>query len=174
MAKSSKSVVATSAETKTKEDSKSKEKVVVKANAKLVALFRQYDDAAKEHSSSLVRVAEFVQSNSITRAEVVVSMMEARGIEKVSADSQYSRIKKILTDPKILQELKDGTLTLKEARAKSTKKQENPNKEKQRENLEKRFNRVLTELAAIAKEGGFDLRSTVNSVSATLKKAGIK
>lgn len=153
---------------------KTAEKPPVVANTKLVEALRTFDRSKDETKSYLIDVATIVQEEQLTRAEVVASMIEARGVSKATAESQYSRMKKIFTDGETLEALRSGEIDLKTAREKSVKKQENPSATKKEENLEKRYAGALTKLLEAVKEMGTDLASFLASVKASAKKAGIR
>ena len=153
---------------------KAAEKPPVVANTKLVEALRTFDRSKDETKSYLIDVATIVQEEQLTRAEVVASMIEARGVSKGTAESQYSRMKKIFTDGETLEALRSGEIDLKTAREKSVKKQENPSAAKKEENCEKRYTASLGKLLECVKEMGTDLASFLASVKASAKKAGIR
>jgi hypothetical protein len=148
----------------------------VTSNPRLVAAFKAYESSKLETQSYLVKVAEICQSEQLTKNEVVASMMEARGIEKSSAESQYSRMKGILTDPDLLEALRSGEIDLKTAKEKGKVRgaQKNPNAAKKKENLDKRMTKAVSQIVACAKEGGMDKASVLNQIGSALKKNGIK
>lgn len=151
----------------------SKETAKVSSNPRLVAALRSSDEAKMVFKTSLITIATIVQEEQLTRAEVVASLMEARSIEKTSADSEYSRMKGLLNNPEILEQFKNGEITLKAARSATVKKQKNPNPEKKKENIQKRFSGALTSLCNAAKEGGMDKASVLIAVKQHCKKTGI-
>lgn len=146
----------------------------VTANARLVAAIRASDDALNKARSVLVVMAEICQSEDLTRPEVVASIMEARGVEKSTAESQYSRMKKLMTDPATLAALKDGSMSLTMARAASKKAQKSPSPEKKKANAEKKFAKALSTIVETAKETGMDYVSVLKAIKSALKKAGLK
>lgn len=164
----------TTAKSTAKETAKGKQKQVEVANQKLVAAFRQLQSAEDTYKSALIKAATIAQAEKCTRAQIVLSYMEARGVTKATAEGQISRVKKILMDEETLQALIDGKMNLKTAREKTTTKQKNPNAERQRANIEKRFSSGLTIIVTAAKEGGYDLASVLSSVKAACKKEGIR
>lgn len=168
--KSEEKVKSASASSKTTE--KATENVV--ANPRLVAALQSYESSIQQTQSYLVNVAEIIQNEQLTKAEVVASIMEARGVEKVTAESQYSRMKKIFSDPETLEALRTGEIDLKTAREKTKKAQKNVSAEKQAENREKAFTKGLTTFITAAKESGTDLQTILNTVKSACKKAGIK
>lgn len=153
--------------------SKTAEKTQVASNPRLVAALKASDQAKMAFTGTLVAIATVTQEEQLTRAEVVASLMEARAVTKETAESQYSRMKKLLTDPELLEQLKNGEIDLKTARQNTTTKQKNPSAAKKKENIEKRFNKALATLIEAAKDGGMDKASLVNSVKSACKKAGI-
>lgn len=156
-----------------KASSSTKEITKVVANPRLVAAIKAADQAEMQHKSCLVTIATISQEEQLTRAEVVASLIEARGIEKTTAESQYSRMKGLLSDPKIMEGLRSGEITLKAARQATKKEQKAPSPEKKKENIEKRFSGAITSLITAAKEGGMDRTSVLNSVKSACKKAGV-
>lgn len=151
----------------------SKETAKVSSNPRLVAALRSSDEAKMVFKTSLITIATIVQEEQLTRAEVVASLMEARSIEKTSADSEYSRMKGLLNNPEIMEQLKSGEIDLKTARMATKKTQKNPNTEKKKENIQKRFSGAITSLTNAAKEGGMDKASVLIAVKQACKKAGI-
>lgn len=157
----------------TKVKTKGGPKVEPVANAELVALFEKYDEGVRQAESYFIELVEFIQDNQMDRATVVASMMIARGINYDTAQTQYSRMKKIYNNEEVLQELKDGKISLKVAREKTKKTQANP-KEAKPEAKEQRYNSTLKSFVAAAKESGFSRREIMVSVEAELKSAQIK
>ncbi len=155
-----------------KADAKSESTVT--ANPRLVAALKQYEASREQTKSYLVDVATIAQEEQLTKHEIIASLMEARGIEKSTAESQYSRMKKLLTDPDALEELRTGESDLKTIREKTTKKQKNPSAKKQQENREKKFSAAVTTIVNCAKEGAMDRETILNTIKSALKKAGVK
>lgn len=143
------------------------------ANPKIVAAFRDVQNAKEEHKSKLVSLAEICQREKATRPELIASYMEARGVERVTAEGQISRMFKMLMDPVTLEDLKSNKIDLKTARERTTTKQTNPSAAKKAENAEKKFARGLTILVEGAKEAGMDKDSCLIAFKAALKKNGI-
>jgi hypothetical protein len=164
---------ATTTATETKADPKAKTKVEAVPHPKLLALVKQYDESIEQAESYFVDMCEMIQKEQIDRATTVATLMKARGITFETAQSQYSRMKGILNNQETLQELKDGKITLRVAREKTTKKQSNPKNAKP-EAKEARYNTALKTLVACVKENGFDLKSALVSFEAELKAAGVK
>lgn len=142
-------------------------------NEALVSLFEKYDEKVSEAESYFVQLVEHIQTNELDRNTVVASMMRARGITYETAQSQYSRMKKIFNDETVLQELKEGKITLKAARERTTDKQKNPKTAKP-EAKEARYTNTLKAFVSAAKESGFSLREIMLGVEAELKAASIK
>lgn len=149
-------------------------KVPVVANARLVEALRSYDTSRFQTKSYLVEVATIVQEEQLTRAEVVASLIAARGIEKSTAESQYSRMKGLLTDPEILQQIKDGDIDLKTAREATKREQQNKNPEQVRINAEKVLAKAISTVVVKAKELGIDRLTLITTIKTTAKKAGLK
>lgn len=158
----------------TKASSKAKATSKVVANTRLVAAIRAADAGMKQAQSLLVTMAEICQSEDLTRPEVVASIMEARAVEKSTAESQYSRMKKLLTDPTTLEALRSGEISLKAAREATTKKQNAPSAEKKKASAEKRFVKAISTVVEMAKETGMDRSSVVKTLTSALKKGGVK
>lgn len=150
---------------------KTKEKAV--ANEELVTLLESYDENVAAAEKSFIDMVEFIQENQVDRATVVASMMKARGIEYESAQSQYSRMKKILNNEEVLADLKAGKITMKVAREKTKSEQKNPKSAKP-EAKEQKYSTTMKSFVAAAKESGFTLEEIMTSVKAELKSAGIK
>lgn len=143
------------------------------ANEELVGLFESYDEKVAEAESIFVELVELIQEKQLDRATVVASMMQARGINYESAQSQYSRMKKIFNNEEVLQELKDGKITLKVARERTKDTQKNPKSSKP-EAKEQKYTSTLKAFVAAAKESGLARREIMVGVEAELKSAGIK
>lgn len=158
-------------EPKAKAGVKTKEEA--KPNTELVSLFEAYDENVSAAEQSFIEMIEYIQDNQVDRATVVASMMKARGIEYETAQSQYSRMKKIFNNEEVLEDLKAGKITLKVAREKTKTDQKNPKAAKP-EAKEQRFNSTLKTFVSAAKESGFTLEEILISVKAELKSAGIK
>lgn len=146
----------------------------VTANPRLVEAIKLFEESKAQTKTYLVDLATIVQEEQLTRAEVVASLMEAKGIQKNSAESQYSRLKKLLNDPDTLEELREGEIDWKTAREKSQKTQKNPSAKKKAENLEKKFSKAVTTIVQCAKEGNMDRETVMQTVKVALKKNGIK
>lgn len=146
----------------------------VTANARLVAAIRAADDGMAKAKSLLVTMARIAQDEDLTRPEIVASLMEARGIEKSTAESQFSRMKKLMTDAETLKGLEEGTITLRAAREATTKKQSAPSPEKKKQQAEKKFARSISAIVETAKETGMDFASVIKAIKSALKKAGVK
>lgn len=158
----------------TKASSKTKAASKVVANARLVAAIRAADNGMKQAQSLLVTMAEIAQNEDLTRPEVVASIMEARGVEKSTAESQYSRMKKLLTDPATLEALRSGEISLKAAREATKKQQKAPDAKKKKENAEKKIVKAVSSIVTLAKETAMDRASLVKMFVSALKKGGIK
>lgn len=150
-----------------------KPKVEPVANEALVGIFQKYDESVEKAESYFIELVTYIQKNQLDRATVVVSMMKARKITFETAQSQYSRMKKIFNNEEVLKELQEGKITLKVARERTTDKQVNP-KTANTANKEQKYNATLKSFVAAAKEGGFSLKEIMLGVEAELKSAGIK
>lgn len=139
----------------------------------LVKIITNYDEHVEQAETYYVEMIEFIQGKQLSRADVVATLMRARGIGYETAQTQYSKMKGILNNKEILAELKAGKITLRVARERTTKKQENPKSSKP-EAKEAKYSNALKGLAAAAKECGFDFDSVMLSVKAELHSVGIK
>jgi hypothetical protein len=150
-----------------------KVKVEPVANEQLVAILEQYDLKVEQAESFFIEFVEFIQENQLERGIVVASMMKARSITFESAQSQYSRMKKLLNNEEVLQELKDGKITLKVAREKTTTSQANPASAKP-EAKEAKYSSTLKAFVNAAKESGLGRREILVGVEAELKAASVE
>lgn len=155
---------------------------------KLLAAISSYDQHIQEAETYYVEMIELVLTEKISRADVVATLMRARKITFETAQSQYSRMKKMWENPEVLKQLKAGEITLKVAREATTKKQANAangnatggtaegagSKTASTETKEARYQRAQKALIAAVKECGFDLKSALMSFEAELKSAGVK
>lgn len=145
----------------------------VVANAKLVEAIKGFDIARSQTKSYLIEMAEVIQNEQCTKAEVVASIMEARGVEKSTAESQYSRHRKLFTDPDTLERAKSGDIEVSTLREPANK-QKNPSQKKLAENREKKFATAVKQIVTCAKEGGTDRATVINTITRALKDAGVK
>lgn len=151
-----------------------------KVHPKLLNAIQKYDEHVQEAETYYVEMIELIQTEKISRGDVVQTLMKARKITFETAQSQYSRMKGIWQDPTILAKLKAGEITLKVARESTTKKQAGAaataasGAEASKETKEARYERSKKAHVAAVKECGFDLRSALVSFEADLKSASIK
>lgn len=156
-----------------------------KVHTQLMEKIKLYDESVAKAESYYVEIIEIIQTEKVSRADVVATLMKGRGISFETAQSQYSRMKNIWQNPEVLKQLKDGEITLKIAREKTTKKQAGTEAKAagtaqptgaggEKETKEARFDRCRKAFVAATKECGYDLRSVMVSVEADLKAAGIK
>lgn len=158
-----------SASTKTTEKAASS----VTSNPRLVAAIKAFDTSAAQTKSFYIQMAEVAQSEQCTKAEVVASLVEARGITPETASQQFTRHRRLFTDSAFLEKAVSGEIDIKQARE-PEKKQKNPSAKKKSENLEKRMATGVKQLVMAAKEAGTDLTSLLNMVRAYAKKQGVK
>ena len=149
-----------------------KAKAEATPNPELVKIIESYDGKVEEAESFFIKWVECVQENQLDRDTVVVSMMKARGVTYETAQSQYSRMKKLLNDENVLQELKEGKITLKAARERTKTEQKNPKAAKP-EAKEVKYNNTLKAFVTAAKESGYSRQEILLGVTAELKSAGI-
>lgn len=156
-----------------KVDVKAEQTEKVTAHPKLVEAIIGYDGAKKEARSYLIEMATIKQQEQLSKQEVLASLMKARGIDRKTAGEQYSRIRKILESPETLQELRDGVIDLATAKAKTSKKQENPSTKKAAENGEKVIIRSCTAICTKMKELGIGFQEFLTTFKQIAKKNGI-
>ena len=175
-------------DTTTQSAASAKGKPEAKVHQGLETLIKSYDTACEKAESYYIQIIEEIQKNKISRADVVATLMRARGITFETAQSQYSRMKGIWQNEEVLKQLKAGEISLRMAREKTTNKQaKNPNSAgttgsatggnggtKDTETKEARYDRCRKALVASAKECGFDIKSVLLSLEADLKAAGLK
>lgn len=166
-------------ETEGGESTGPKTKVAVKAkaeaapNTECVALFEAYDEAVATAEKTFIELVELIQEKQLDRATVIASMMKARGLSYESAQTEYSKMKKIFNNEEVLEELKAGKITMKVARAKTKSTQKNPKAAKP-EAKEQKFNSTLKSFVSACKESGFTRREILTTIEAELKSAEIK
>lgn len=164
---------------------KTKAQPEAKVHTNLLEKIKLYDESVAKAESYYVEIIEIIQTEKVSRADVVATLMKGRGISFETAQSQYSRMKNIWQSPEVLQQLKDGEITLKIAREKTTKKQagteakaagtaQTPGSGGEKETKEARYDRVRKAFVAAVKECGFDIKSTLLGLEADLKAAGVK
>lgn len=142
-------------------------------NEELVSLFESYDEHVAAAEQTFIELVELIQEKQLDRATVIASMMQARGINYESAQTAYSRMKKIFNNEEVLQDLKEGKINLKVAREKTKSTQKNPKSSKP-EAREAKYTSTLKSFVAAAKESGFARKEIMVGVEAELKSAGIK
>lgn len=157
-----------------------------KVHEKLLTAISGYDQHVAEAESYYIQMIELVLTEKISRADVVATLMRARSITFETAQSQYSRMKGIWSNPDILAKLKSGEITLKIAREMTTKKQagagtdanaaggDKPGSKTSTETKEARYERARKAHVAAVKENGFDKKSAMLSFDADLSAAGVK
>ena len=150
-----------------------KAKAEAAPNIECVALFEAYDEAVSTAEKTFIELIELIQEKQLDRATVIASMMKARGISYESAQTEYSKMKKIFNNEEVLEELKAGKITMKVARAKTKTTQKNPKAAKP-EAKEQKYQSTLKAFVAAAKESGFTRREIMVGVEAELKSAEIK
>ena len=159
-------------------------KVVPEAtpHPKLLEAIKGYDSHIREAETYYVSIIELVLENKINRADVVATLMKARGISFETAQSQYSRMKKMWENPDVLQKLKNGEITLKVAREMTKTPQAatvagaatTGSSNATTETKEARYERARKAHVAAIKECGFDKKSAMLSFEADLNAAQIK
>lgn len=150
------------------------QKVEPKELPELIVAIEEYDSAVSVAEEKFIALVEYIQENQVDKASVIGSLMKARGITYESAQTEFSKMKKIFNNEEVLADLKAGKITMKVAREKvkgETKK--NPDKAKA-DNKEAKFTNTLKAFTSAAKESGFSLKEIIVSVTAQLSAAGIK
>ena len=162
----------TGASTKSGTATKKGTKPEVKADPELGALLTTYEDAQEKATSYFVDMLDYVKKKNITRAILVKTLMEFRKVEASTAVTQASRILSMLKDEGIVDQLRAGEISLKVARAATTKTRETSatgGAAGTNEAKEKDFDNKLKAFAQSAKAMGYDLKSIMATVRATLQ-----
>jgi hypothetical protein len=121
-------------------ETKEEPKVIVdKGLAKLV---QEWDSQDKKAGGYWIRICEYVAENDITRAQLKKALMDLRGMAEVTANNEVSKIFKMRDNPDVLEQLKDGEITQREAREAVTKKQEGTDDAETK--LKKQLNRAAS------------------------------
>lgn len=156
--------------TKTKTTEKTKEKVEVTVHPGLMKLIQQERQAAEQAATYLVEICELVEKENISNAQLIKTIMEARGIAEASARGQASRIRALLKDQTSLQNLRDGNVSVRAAvkSAQTSQAAAGP------KNKKKAFDRALNTFVAAAKALGQDKKTILVTVDAALSEAKIK
>lgn len=161
----------------------------VEPHAALQELIKNYDEVKEKATSYMCDQAELIAKENIGRPVIIKTLMVARGVTLETAQSTASRMITLSKSPEKIAGLRDGSLTIRETvygRAKpgtteaatggaeggqpgtaTTKKTDTEKKED-------KYNRLLKEFTESAKASGFDLKSIIAGVTASLKDAGIK
>lgn len=162
----------TGTETKSSAATKKGAKPEVKPDPQLGALINNYEEAAGKATSFYVDMIDYIKRNNISRAVLVKTLMEFRKVEASTAVTQASRILNLAKDEGVLEQLANGEITLKVARAAtSTKREKSPasGNTGTSESKEKDFDNKLKAFAQAAKAMGYDLKSIMATVRATLQ-----
>lgn len=146
-----------------------KEKVAVTVHAKLAEMLRKADAAAEKAGSLLVEVAELVEKENISNAQLIKTIMDVRGIAENSAKSQASRIRSIMKDPDTLAALKAGDVTVRAA-LKSAQARRVPSAL----NKQKAFDMSLAKFCESAKALGQPKTTILATVEAKLDEMKVK
>lgn len=150
------------------------QKVEPKEVPELIVAIEEYDSAVSVAEEKFIALVEYIQENQVDKASVIGSLMKARGITYESAQTEFSKMKKIFNNEEVLADLKAGKITMKVAREKvKGEAKKNPEKAKA-DNKEAKFTNTLKAFTSAAKESGFSLKEIIVSVTAQLSAAGIK
>jgi hypothetical protein len=144
----------------------------VKADPELGALLNTYEDAQEKATSYFVEMLDYVKKKNITRAVLVKTLMEFRKVEASTAVTQASRILTMLKDEGVVDQLRAGEISLKVARAATARTRETSatgGSAGTNEAKEKDFDNKLKAFAQAAKAMGYDLKSIMATVRATLQ-----
>lgn len=150
--------------------------VKVTANPRLVSLLRSYDDHKSKAQSYLIEAAALAQKEQLTKEEIIASIMEARDLNRKTAGEQFSRMKPYLLKPEVLEDLRGGKITLKEARLKvaGDKKKKVLSTSQVQKNAEATILTSITRMLKSAKEAGISLTDLISTLKEAAKKAGVK
>lgn len=163
----------------------------VEPHPALLELIKNYDTVKEQATSYMCDQAELIAKDNIGRPQVIKSLMVARGVTLETAQSTASRMIKLSKSPDQIKGLRDGSLTIRETLYNRPKPGSTegaaggdgatagaagaaPAKKTDTEKKEDKYNRLLKEFTESAKASGFDLKSIVAGVTASLKDAGIK
>lgn len=160
----------TATQTKTSAKAATKDKPEVVVHPGLMKLLKSEQQAAEQAASYLVEICELVEKDNISNAQLIKTIMEARGITDKSAASQASRIRSLMKDQESLQRLKDGEVTIRAA-VKSAQTQQAAAGPK---NKQKAFDNALNKFVGAAKALGQDKKTILVTVDAALDEAKIK
>ncbi len=158
---------------KAKGKAKAEPKPEAKADARVVKAVKAQADAESKVGSALKAIVKLVIDHEIPRDVVIVSIMEARGVERVYAAQQASRIFTICKNEDNAQKFIDGEITVTDAIKAGSKKQENPNKAKAKENAEASLKTAVTKAVAAAKAADYDLGDFIALCKAEAKRGGL-
>ena len=156
-------------------------------NEELLSLLKTYDEVKAQANSYMCDIAEYINKENLGRPIVIKTLMEARGITLETASSSASRLMKLAKDSQLIQDLRDGKVTVREtlygrpkpgttteAGSGETAGGGKASGKTDTEKKEDKYNRVLKEFIDVAKASGFSLDELMTSVRAGLKDAGIK
>lgn len=177
---------ATGTGTGTQTKAKAATETKAEANTELATLIKTYDEVKAKAESYMCDIAEFINKNNLGRPVVIATLMEARGLTLESAASNASRLMKLAKNPDLIKSLRDGTATIREtvygkapssnakAGSEGDTSAKNTAKKSDSEKKEDKYNRLVGELVAAAKECGFSSKDVLAGFTAALKDAGVK
>lgn len=161
------------ASTETGKATKKAAKPEVKSDPVLGGLINTYEDAADKATSFYVEMIDYIRKQSITRAVLVKTLMEFRKVTADTAVTQASRILTMSKNDEVLNALQAGEITLKVARQQVTKTREpkaaGSGSAGTAEQKQTDFDNKLKAFAGAAKALGYDLKSILATVKATLQ-----
>lgn len=163
----------TSTEAEVKTKAKAAPKVEAKADARIVKAVKAQATAESQAGSALKTIVKLVMDDDIPRDVVIVSIMEARGCERLYAAQQASRVFSIAKNPEAAEKFIEGEITVTDAIKAASKKQANPNQAKKKENAEASLKTAVTKAVAAAKAADYELGEFIALCKAEAKKAGL-
>jgi hypothetical protein len=155
---------------KEEEKATTKEKPIVTVHEGLFKLIKQEREAAEQAATYMVAICETVSKDNVSNAQLIKTIMEARGIAEASARGVASRIRSLLKDDTSLQKLRDGEVTVRAA-VKSAQTRQAAAGPK---NKKKAFDRALNSFVAASKALGQDKKTLLVTVEAAFDEAKIK
>lgn len=146
-----------------------KEKPEVKVHTKLADLLKKYDAAAEKTASFMIEIAEMVEKENISNAQLIKTIVDVRGVEESTAKGQASRIRTLIKDADQLEALRRGEVTVRAA-VKAAQKTRKPSAASK----QKAFDNRLAGFVEAAKALGQPKATILATVEAKLDEAKIK
>jgi hypothetical protein len=131
------------AETEPQTETKEEAKVVVSKG--LATLVSEYHKTFTAGDSYWIKIVDYCQKQKTTRKELEVALVEIRGLKRLTALNEVSKIMKGVEHPDLIKRCREGKITVRQFRDMITKKQEGT--EEKEDSVEDRTSKSLVRIA---------------------------